>query len=137
MPDSKVWVVQSLLAGDTLRRVEVEQLREQINGQWVCTGEESGEGNSGLDWEGADVILGLHIIVSGDFGILKRATYTGRTDTTEGILRWRTEVVKDLVQLVDITARRLTGDQKSRKADSLSALEDRLSSKQLCQDTSD
>lgn len=39
VPDGQVRVVQSLLAGDTLSRVEVEELLQEINGQGVGTRE--------------------------------------------------------------------------------------------------
>lgn len=52
-------MVERLLAGDALRRVEVEQLLEEIDGEGVGTREERGEGHARLDGQRADVILCL------------------------------------------------------------------------------
>lgn len=59
MPDLQVRMVQSLLAADALGRVEAEHLGEKINGKRVGMREESREGDTGLNWERADVVLGL------------------------------------------------------------------------------
>ena len=54
-----VTVVQRLLAGDTLRGVEVEHLGEQVERERVGLREELLERHAGLDGEGANVVLGL------------------------------------------------------------------------------
>ena len=59
VPDSEVRVIERLLAGDTLRRVEVEQLLEQIDREGIGTREERGEGHARLDGQRADVVLRL------------------------------------------------------------------------------
>lgn len=59
MPDSKVRVIQRLFASDAFRRIEVQQLCQEINRQGVGTGEEGLEGDPRLDREGSNVILSL------------------------------------------------------------------------------
>ena len=48
--------------------------------------DEGGEGDSRLDGKGANVLLS-----------------TGRTDAAKGILGWSSEVVEDLVELINVT----------------------------------
>ena len=59
VPDSEVRVVERLLAGDALRGVEVEHLREQVERERVGLREELLERHAGLDGERANVVLGL------------------------------------------------------------------------------
>ena len=81
-------MVQRLFTSDTLRRIEVEQLRQKIDGKWVRAGEQAREGHPRFDRERANVVLG-----------------TRGTNTTKSIFGRRSEVVKDLVKLVDVTRR--------------------------------
>ena len=66
------------------------------------------------------------------------ATYSGRTNSAEGIFRGCTQVVQNLVQLVDVTE--LAAFQPMARgwnaSYALSALEDRLASEKLSEDTS-
>ena len=49
-------------------------------------GDKGGERNSGFDGKRANVLLG-----------------TGRTNTTKSILGWSSQVVKDLIELINVT----------------------------------
>ena len=40
MPDGKIRVVQGLFTGDTLSRIEIEELLQEVNGQGVGTREQ-------------------------------------------------------------------------------------------------
>lgn len=62
-------------------------------------------------------------------------TYTGGANTAEGVFGWRSEVVKDLVQLVDVTGFMLAC-QSTRYVLSclLATFEDGFSRKQFSQD---
>ena len=69
-------------------------------------------------------------------------THTGRADAPQRVLGRRAEVVKDLVQLVDVAVRAgitISCAPKTRNtgADVLSALEDRLAGKQFSEDAPD
>lgn len=59
VPDLKVRVVESLLAGDTLCRVKVEQLREEVDRERVCTWEEGRKRYARLDGQRANIVLSL------------------------------------------------------------------------------
>ena len=85
MPDSEVRVVQRLLAADTPCGVEAEHAREEVDGERVGLWEERGEGDTGSDRQGADIVL-----------------CTRRADAAEGIFRRCAEVVQDLVELVNV-----------------------------------
>lgn len=54
----EVGVFEGFFNGDTLSRVESEQLLEQIQSRVVALGEECAEGNLLLKGEGADVFAG-------------------------------------------------------------------------------
>ena len=86
MPDLKIGVVQGFLAGDSLRRIEVKHPGQEIDCERVGMGNEGGERNPGLDRKGADVLLS-----------------TGRTNTAESIFRWGSQVMQDLVELINVT----------------------------------
>lgn len=59
MPHCKVWVVESLLARDTFRRIEGQHLAEQIDRKGVGVGVERLECNPRLDGERSNIILCL------------------------------------------------------------------------------
>ena len=86
VPHLKVGVVQGLFAGNSLRRIEVEHPGQQIDRERVGMGDKGGERNPRLDGKRADVFLG-----------------TGGTNTTKGVLGWGSQVVQDLVQLINVT----------------------------------
>jgi len=103
MPDLKVGMVQGLLTSNSLRRIEVEHPGQEIDRERVGMGYKGGERNSRFDWERTDVLLG-----------------TRGTNTAKSILRWSSEVVQDLVELINVVP----------------ALENWFSEKQLGEDTS-
>ena len=59
MPDSKVRVLQRLVAGDALRRVKVEHLGEQIERERVRVWEHLRERHPRPDGQRTDVVLCL------------------------------------------------------------------------------
>lgn len=59
VPNSKVRVIEGLLACYPLRRIEIQQLGEQVKRQRVGAGEQRGERYARLDWQRTNVILGL------------------------------------------------------------------------------
>ena len=85
VPHSKIWVVQCLFTGNPLRRVKVQQLSKEIESEVAGTGEQSVERYARSYGERTDVILG-----------------TRGTNATEGIFRWSTKVMQDLIELVDV-----------------------------------
>lgn len=59
MPHLEVGMVQRLITADALGWVEAEHLGKKIDCKGVGVREERGEGNTGLDWERPDIVLGL------------------------------------------------------------------------------
>jgi hypothetical protein len=86
VPDLKVGMVQGLLTSNSLRGIEVEHPGQEIDRERVGMGDKGGERDSRFDGERTDVLLG-----------------TGRTNTTKSILRRSSQVVQDLVELINIT----------------------------------
>ena len=111
VPDLKVGVVQGLLTSDSFRRIEVKHSGQEINGKRIGVGDEGRERNAGLDGERADILLS-----------------TGRTNTAKGVLGRGSQIVQDLVELINVAGRsEYSIDHEGIRACSLSALEDRLS----------
>ena len=104
MPDRQVAVLECFFDCDTLAGVECQHAVKQVESIGVCAREELVEGDLGHVGQVADVFLGAW-----------------RSDTGEGRFRGRTEVVKDLVELVDVVA----------------ALEERFAAKKLGEDAAD
>lgn len=100
MPNRKVRVFKRLLASNSFGGIEVQHLREQVDGLRVSLREELLERNSGPDGKRANVVLS-----------------PGGADPPQSVLRGSTEVVQDLVQLIDIVP----------------AFEDRLACQKLCE----
>jgi len=86
MPDLEIGVVQGLFASDSFRRIEVKHPGQEINRERVGMGDEGRERNAGLDGERADILLG-----------------TGRANTAKGVLRRGSQIVQDLVELINVT----------------------------------
>jgi len=86
VPDLEVGVIQGLFASDSFRRIEVKHPGQEIDREGVGMGDEGRERNAGLDGERADILLG-----------------TGGTNTTKGVLRWGSQIVQDLVELINVT----------------------------------
>jgi len=86
VPDLEVGVVQGLFTSDPFRRIEVEHPGQEVYRERVGMGDEGRERNTGLDGERADILLG-----------------TGRTNTAKGVLRGGSQIVQDLVELINIT----------------------------------
>ena len=86
MPNLKIGVVQGLFTSNPPRRIEVEHPGQEIDRERVCMRDKGREGNSGLDRERADILLS-----------------TGRTNTAESILRRGSQVVQNLVELINVT----------------------------------
>ena len=61
MPDSKIRVLQRLLAGDALRRIKVEHLSEQIERERVRVREHLRERHPRPDGQRTDIILCLMV----------------------------------------------------------------------------
>lgn len=59
MPHRKVWVVESLLARDTFRRIEGQHLAEQVDRKGIGVGVKRLECNPRLDGERSNIILCL------------------------------------------------------------------------------
>lgn len=78
-------MVQCLFTGDPLRGVKVQQLSKKIESEMAGTGEQCVKWYARSYGERTDVILG-----------------TRGTNATEGVFRWSTEVMKDLIELVDV-----------------------------------
>lgn len=85
VPDVQVWVLQRLLDGNTRRRIKGQHAIEQIEGVRVGVGEQALEGDLGHERQVAHVFLS-----------------TGRSNAAESLLVGSTQVVQDLVELVDI-----------------------------------
>lgn len=87
MPDLQVGVFERVLDADPRAGVEGEQAVQKIQGVRVCGAEERVEGNLLHAREVADVVLGA-----------------GGADAREGFLVGGSQVVQDLVELVDVVA---------------------------------
>ena len=85
MPDMEVLMVQCVFASDSPRGIEVKHLSQEIDSKVVGMGDKGSEGDSGFDGKRANVLLGA-----------------GRTNTAKGILRWCSQVVQNLVELINI-----------------------------------
>lgn len=59
MPNTEVGMVECFLAGDPLRGIKGQQLGQEIDREWVGVRIQSREGDSRLDGQRSDVILGL------------------------------------------------------------------------------
>jgi len=79
-------VVQGLLASDSFRRVEVQHPGQEIDCERVGMGNEGREGDAGFDGERADVLLG-----------------TRGTNTAKSVLGGGSQIVQDLVELINVT----------------------------------
>lgn len=103
-------------------RIKIQHLRQQVNGLRVSLREELLEWNSGSDGQRANVVL-----------------RSGRADPPQGVLRGSTEVVQDLVQLIDIAVepQQLAASNLLLQDDgyALPAFEDRLACQKLCENT--
>ena len=86
VPNLKIWVIQCFFASNSLRRIKIEHPGQEIDCERVGMGNEGREGNPGLNRKRADILLG-----------------TGRTNTAESILRWSSQVVQNLVELINVT----------------------------------
>jgi len=87
MPDLQVRVIQSLFAADTFGGVEAKHLGQEIGGKRVCIGEEGREGDARFDRERSNVILS-----------------TRRADATQCIFRRSAQIVKNLVELINVVS---------------------------------
>lgn len=85
MPDVQVWVLESFLDGDTGGGVKGQHAVQQVQGVGVGVGEQTLEGDLWHEGQVAHVFLGA-----------------GGANAREGLLVWCTQIVQDLVQLVDI-----------------------------------
>ena len=111
VPDLEVGVVQGLFASDPFRRIKVKHPGQEINRERVGMGDEGRERNAGLDGERADILLS-----------------TGRTNTAKSVLGRGSQIVQNLVELINVAGRsEYSIDHEGIRACSLSALEDRLS----------
>ena len=61
MPDSKVRVLERLVAGDAFRRIKVEHLGEQIEREWVRVRKHLRERHAWPDGQRTDVVLCLRV----------------------------------------------------------------------------
>ena len=86
VPDLEVWVVQGLFASNSFRRIEVEHPRQEIDRERVGMGNKGGERNPRLDGKRPNILLGA-----------------GGTNTAKSVLRWRSQIAQDLVELIDVT----------------------------------
>ena len=86
VPNLEIGVIQGLLASNTLRRVEIEHSGQEVYREGIGMGDKGGERNPGLDWKRANVFLG-----------------TGGANTAKSILGWGSQIVQDLVELIDVT----------------------------------
>ena len=103
VPDGEVWVVERLLAGDTLGRIEVEELGKKIDGEGVRAREECCERNTRFDGQRTNVVLSLLTLVSiYTLQIEVVATNTRRPNAAQCVFRRRAKVMEDLVQLIDV-----------------------------------
>jgi hypothetical protein len=60
VPDGEVRVLEGLLAGDTLRGIEVKHLGKQVESKRVRLRKELLERHARFDWEGANIVLRLY-----------------------------------------------------------------------------
>ena len=84
MPNLEVGIVQGLFTSSSFRGIQVERPRQEIDSERVGVG----DGGPGLDRKRPSILLG-----------------TGRANTAESILRWRSQMMQDSVQLIDVTER--------------------------------
>ena len=107
MPTNKVRVFERILAGYAPRGVEAEHSSEEVDCLKIRLRVKLLEWNARLDWQRANVFLGLRSAQL--YRRLRKEgyTYTRRANASERVLRWRTEAVEDLRQLVSVTVRNL------------------------------
>jgi len=86
VPNIEIWVIERLLAIQTLSRIEAQHLGKEIDCQRVGLGVQARERDFGLDRERANIVL-----------------CTRRTNAAKGVFGWSSQVVKNLVKLVDVT----------------------------------
>ena len=127
MPYRKIRVVQGLLAGDTLGRIEVEELGKKIDGEGVRAREECCERNTRFDGQRTNVVLGLLTLVSiYTLQIVAVATNTRRPNAAQCVFRRRAKVMEDLVQLIDVAEPKVRARLRGQWRHSLATFEDRL-----------
>lgn len=85
-------MVKGLLATQSLGWVEAKHLGEEVNSEWVGLWVKRREGDLRLNWERSNVVLG-----------------TRTTNPSKGILRRRSEVMKNLVELIDVVSTLVNG----------------------------
>jgi hypothetical protein len=85
VPDVQVGVLEGLLDGDTRRWIERQHTVQQIQRIGVGLREQLLEGHLRHEWQIAHIFLGA-----------------GRSNARQGLFVWCTQVVQDLIQLVDI-----------------------------------
>ena len=86
VPDLEIGVVQGLFASDSFRRIEVEHPGQEVDREGVGVGDKGREGNAGLDGERADILLG-----------------TRGTNTAKSVFGRGSQIVQDLVELINVT----------------------------------
>lgn len=87
MPDLEIAMLESFFDCDSLGRVEGEHFFKEVESVWVCLWEEADEGDGWHVWEVTDIFLS-----------------TWGADSAEGFFVGCSEVVQDLIELVDVVA---------------------------------
>lgn len=85
VPDVKISMFQSILNRDTRRGIECQHAIQQVEGVRIGLGKQPLERNLRHIWEISDIFLG-----------------TRRANSRQGLFVGRTQVVQDLVELVDV-----------------------------------
>lgn len=103
VPNLEVRVVKRLLAAHALRGIEAQHLRKQVNRERVRLGEERRKGHTGFNREGPNIVLGLIIRAQfRTYAHIQRRTHARGPYAAERVLRGCSEVVQDLIELVDV-----------------------------------
>jgi hypothetical protein len=101
-------VRERLLARDAPRRIECQHPREEIDGVGIRMGIDLGEWDARTDRQRANVVLCLRymreVVRMFPTGNDWKETNSGRTNTLESVLTWGSEIVQDLIQLVDVAS---------------------------------
>lgn len=102
-------MIQSLFTADTFCRIKAKYLGKKIYRLWVRVREESREGHARLNRKRSNVILCLTklTVASKRDTTQQCGTHSRRSDASESVFRRCTEVVKNLVQLINVTEKRI------------------------------
>lgn len=102
VPHLEIRMRERLLAAHTLGGVEAEHLRQRVQCERVRPRVHCRERNVRLEGERANIILRLRHPMSGEARHKNTGAYTERSHPPEGFFRRASQIMKYLVQLIDV-----------------------------------